>query len=213
MTPSAKDYEVLVKKWTETPDGKACIKETAKADTFNEQDCKKIAIQLRNEIIKAYLGEIRSSGKPKYYNMNTIDVKVLKPDKTGRPHLQIVFKGEGLWRYSFSAVGGDEENLYSDSSGYYTGAGVYDIIGLFTNGYYTDKHAYGTWIDPRTGREASWSDTYVMSTSYADDNPFVTHVIELFRRRYPFIEITYPELWGGTRKESGKWRRRPSKKS
>lgn len=216
MSISAQQYDGIIEKWAKSPQGKAHILQKTGTDTFDAADMKKIAFELRNAIVRAYLDEIKNQ-EAKYFDMDTVDVIVKPNDKKNRGHLQIVFRGEGLARTSLFAInqGSSSGERYSgkygkgkyEEEGYFTGRGVYDVIGLFTQGYDTDTKVYGNWIDPRTGIESDWTTGRIKNLQHRQGSDFVNRVVADFKKRYPFLEITYPELWGGTRKPVGNWKR------
>ena len=76
-----------------------------------------------------------------------------------------------------------------------TGSGVYDIVGLFTQGY-----------TPQSGKFAGgfWENAGVYSLSHSlggrrsiEHKTFVDNVIDSFKSRYAHIvvDVTYPTLW------------------
>lgn len=214
MSLSANDINAILKQYMESPAGQKHISKVVQKNLLTDAQMKAAAQDLRNRIIKAYLAEIRN-GQAKYFDMSTIDIKVMPARKNGKVPIQIVFKGEGLWRDSLLVTKqGDAEgnaylnrygHSYEGSNAYYTGRGVYDIIGLFTQGYDTVP-VYGNWVDPKTKREASWARGNIKSLSHREGSDFVRKAVEQFMKDYPYIEVTYPDLWGGTRKPSGQWR-------
>lgn len=214
MSLSANDINAILKQYMESPAGQKHISKVVQKNLLTDAQMKAAAQDLRNRIIRAYLAEIRN-GQAKYFDMSTIDIKVMPTRKNGKVSIQIVFKGEGLWRDSLFAVSQSRAadsgylNRFGSQSGrdqgYYTGRGVYDIIGLFTQGYDTVP-VYGNWVDPRTKREASWARGNIKSLSHREGSDFVRKAVEQFMKDYPYIDVTYPDLWGGTRKPSGQWR-------
>ena len=219
MALTANDFNKIVQDYMASPAGQKHVSKIVKKNLLTDAQMRAAAQDLRNRIIKAYLAEV-STGDAKYYDMSTIDIQVKTARKNGKVPIQIVFKGEGLWRDSLAATkqGSAEGSAYLNryghsyekSNAYYTGRGVYDIIGLFTQGYDTIP-VYGNWIDPRTKREASWARGNIKSLNHRQGSDFVRRAVEDFMRDYPYIEVTYPALWGGTRKPSGNWRTRPDK--
>lgn len=217
MALTSHDFNEIVKKYMASPAGQKQISRVVKKNLLSDAQMRVAAQDLRNRIVKAYLDEIGTS-EAKYFDMSTIDIQVRTAKKDGKIPIQVIFKGEGLWRDSLFVgnQGGAEGNAYlnhhglniGQDKGYYTGRGVYDIIGLFTQGYDT-RTVYGGWVDPRTKREANWARGNVKSLNYRSGSDFVRRMVEEFMKDYPYIEVTYPALWGGTRKPTGNWRRRP----
>lgn len=220
MALTANDFNKIVQDYMASPAGQKHVSKIVKKNLLTDEQMRIAAQDLRNRIIKAYLAEIKNSSA-KYYDMSSIDIRVKAARKNGKVPIQIVFKGEGLWRDSLFAVSQNkaEGNGYLNrfgasferDQGYYTGRGVYDIIGLFTQGYGPTKTVYGNWVDPRTKHEADWTRGSIKSLNHRQGSDFVRRAVEDFMRDYPYIEVTYPALWGGTRKPSGNWRTRPDK--
>lgn len=75
---------------------------------------------------------------------------------------------------------------------------VYDIVGLFTQGYTAENYAYGSWESAvaRTGPQFVRSHSLGTQPGLAP-NPFVDEVIDAFHAKYFGIikDIRYPTLW------------------
>lgn len=156
-----------------------------------------------------------------------------KAEKLGKVVFEIVFNGDALYRPSLYWDTGKEGERgryrgghlkssndagYSTRSGasahgsgshwqdgHFTGSGVYDIIGLFTNGWGDDTTptVYGTWLDPET--EEEWRN-HTKSRNRKSGNPFIKHAIRQFKLRHPYVEVEFPALWGGTLPPRGNWK-------
>lgn len=216
------------------------VKANYLSPNFNKREYAAIAEELKNAIIDAYLAQVKTPGMD-YFDRDAVQVIYKTAETTkrkdGKTVFEIVFSGNALYRPSLiwdTAVEGErgryvgggfyakEKDGYATRSGaeahgsgefwqlfHYTGPGVYDIIGLFTNGWgdETTPYVYGYWADPETGDEGR----RVRNLNHRKGSPFVKQVIRRFRLKYPFIEIEYPALWGGTLQPRGEWKHGPKK--
>ena len=114
---------------------------------------------------------------------------------------QITKSGHNLFGYEWATIKIDPESIARDRLHYIsdgqwisdTEPPVYDIVGLFTQGYTADRYAYGLWES---------NGEYVRSHSLNGQpglapNPFVDEVIDAFQIKYFGIikDIKYPSQW------------------
>lgn len=116
------------------------------------------------------------------------DINVESPLETadGCYSIKLNFSDEALKRKSL--WNGDSTH------GGYTGNGLYDIIGLFVNGYVTDRSAYGFWV----GHE---NNGRIKTPTYREPNDFISRAISMFEHKYAGkqVKVFYPSQWGGNR--------------
>lgn len=93
--------------------------------------------------------------------------------------VHITFPTESLFRPSLKRKDGKS-----------TGAGVYDIIGLFTKGwsYEKSKRPFGYWV----GNEGIG---IIGARNSKKGNPIISKTIDNFKSKYPNIVINYPNKW------------------
>lgn len=188
--------------------GKKEIEKQTKETLVDMPDAKmqSIAKELSDMIIDAYLEEVKHSGK--YFDRDTIRIGKPHVAAEGKTRVRITFDKKGLFRQSL-VVGGDGGPFYKnrgttqytfrscDGFDYYaTGKGVYDIIGLFTQGYEPTKPVYGYWWDNENNNETT---NWVHNKRSREGSNFVTRAVNAFKTKYPYIDVKYPALWGGTK--------------
>ena len=208
MSMTDRDFNNLLKDYiTKTPEGKNLVAQHGGFNPYTDAEMKMIAEELYTDIIRAYKAQVKTPGAD-YYDMKTI--KVGKPREliSGKTKLTITFYEKGLARRSLHAK--DENKASSASTShmyniknwgdtYFTGKGVYDILGLFTQGYAT-KQVYGEWWDNESDNgEAAYPGFNRASLSVRVGNDFIKQTVDNFKRKYPSIEVEYPRLWGGTK--------------
>lgn len=133
--------------------------------------------ELRGELCSAILRVIPS------FDVNAI--QVIPPVKSINDSytVKIVFPDEALQRKSLW-TGGNGKYMG------YTGEGVYDLIGLFSNGYTANGRVFGYWV----GHE---NNQCYGSKLHRKPNDFISDVINSFISRHPDIKVRYPHEWGG----------------
>ena len=134
--------------------------------------------ELRNDIVEAY--NQTTSVNARLMGVSKIYVGVPKIDKsTGSWVVDISFPDSLLSRDSLTGWRGSP-----------TGRGVYDIFGLFTQGYPRIKRVYGVWEGRNNGKPIS-------NKISRPPNSFISDTISSFEASHPGIKIDYPYLWGG----------------
>ena len=133
--------------------------------------------ELRGELCNAILRVIPS--------FDVSAIQVIPPAKSINDSytVKIVFPDEALQRKSLW-TGGDGKHMG------YTGEGVYDLIGLFTNGYTANRRVFGYWV-------GHGNDRYYGSKVHREPSSFISETIRNFTSRYPNIKVRYPQEWGG----------------
>lgn len=110
--------------------------------------------------------------------------------KTNNDTYMVIFPADALHRDSLfheTKKGGRK----------YLGAGVYDIIGLFTQGWSYDYTVYGVWKQPSRMLDKRGVSRRIRGRNNYEGNSFIANVIKDFQFRYPGLDITYPPEWGG----------------
>ena len=181
---SPDDINTLLNGYINSSEGKRAISQ-AKKDAFNGTSNTQTLLS-KTDIIKAgerlkqlLYAAILSSMNSKHFNINGIIVNSPTQDSDGICYLKVSFTDEALHR----------DSLLGEDSGY-TGEGVYDIVGLLTNGYDTDKQVYGYWEN---------QDKWVYSKKHLTAKPFITEAVDQFNIEYTHmgVQVTYPKEWGG----------------
>lgn len=174
-------------------------------EEYSTDKMKLIAQELSDMIVDAYLSEVKHTGK--YFDKSLIRIGVPSNTTKGKVRLRITFDKKALFRQSLVVgdgsygYGSPYKTKYPFTSingfDYYaTGEGVYDIVGLLTQGYST-KPVYGYWWDNKNNNEGSGHKIKNKRTRSGSD--FVTRAVNNFKLKYPNIDVVYPKLWGGTK--------------
>ena len=211
MAIRARDFENILSKWLQTPEGKQAVYEKANVSPYTEEQMRSMAQELADMIVDAYLSVVRHSDK--YFDRSTIRVGIPRSGKNGSTRLRVTFDRRGLSRRSYAASLEDVSNLDARLGGpltpyryrtsangldyYFTGKGVYDIIGLLTQGYGPVKTVYGYWWDNKNDNEGDLRSSINKRQRAGDD--FVSRAVAAFKQKYPGVEVEYPRLWGGTK--------------
>ncbi len=209
-------YTKMLKSYIASHEGRKRIdehiaKQTGRpADVFyTEEQMRSIATELRDMVIAAYKKEVRTKGAD-YFDVSEVHIGTpLKPrTKDGKVRLRVIFSSKALSRRSLhsrtpsKAENHERQYVYSPKNwgnDYFTGRGVYDIFGLFTQGY-DAKPVYGEWWDNETDAgEANYKGFRGRSLPHRAGSDFITKTIRKFNAKYPSIEVEYPRLWGGTK--------------
>ena len=192
MSYSASSFTKMCENYIKTPEGQKLVAQRKKdiingkissvgTGVVSKTEMKRIANDLRNIVYR----EIRAAGIVSYDIANIV---VQPPCETsdGKYKVELIFPGNALKRKS----------LWNGSSKYggYTGNGVYDIIGLFVNGVYTNKKVWGYWA----GHDNP--DGGIGSATFREPNDLISRAVDIFLYKYADkgVSVTYPSLWGGT---------------
>lgn len=217
MGISANDFNAMLGKYLASADGKKFLQENVNINPYTEEEMRRIAEELYTAIVEAYKAEVATRGAD-YFDMSTIHVGKPHPARKGKTRLRVIFDSRGLRRRSLHVAHENEverraryepmigryyrvESKKTDygADAYFTGKGVYDIFGLFTQGYTNAKPVYGYWWDNKTDAGESSFGGYMRSKTNRQGSDFIKQTIEAFKRKYPSIEVEYPRLWGGTK--------------
>ena len=211
MGISANDFNAMLGKYLASAEGKKFLQENVNINPYTEEEMRRIAEELYTAIVEAYKAQVKTEGAD-YFDMSTISVGKATPAAKGKTRLRIIFNKKGLSRRSLHRRDDDgagsgpyseriyynrKKTQYDDWS--FTGKGVYDIFGLFTQGYST-KPVYGEWWDNQSDAgETSYPGFTGRSLPKRQGSDFIKQTIDAFKRKYPSIEVEYPRLWGGTK--------------
>lgn len=191
MPYEADDYLSLIYEYIKTDAGqkeieKSGAKQISKAMAYDRTTMKKIAFDLKNDIIAAFLAMV----KDPHAVFNYGDVKVTPTrDVDGIWTISIIFGDKALWRPS----------LFNPHTWTQTGKGVQDIFELFTHGVNYPSYVYGIWMrEDGTGQMTdAGSEGIVRSCRKRAANNFINKVMERYRGLYPGISFKWPTEWGG----------------
>jgi len=170
----------LIKNWMESSSGKAELKKRGITSTgYSLAGMKKIGDELSAMLCKAIIDVgIKSFAS----NLVYVENPTSTDDSTYIVHIN--FPDDILKRKSLWTGGGGRYMGYSGDS-------VYDIVGLWTQGWNASHYAYGYWVNHD-------NNGYIRSKKYRAPNSFISKTIAQFNAKYPEINILYPSLWGGT---------------
>lgn len=174
-----------LKEFVETDQGKKLLRDKGLYSGVTKDEAKEAVIALKQMIIDSTIGLCKSSK----LLLDEYDIKInpTRKQKDGRYKITLTIDKESLQR----------ESLLTKSpwnGGKPIGTGVYDIIGLFTQGYKANKYVYGWWDS---------ESSYVRSHSLVNGSPglkanaFIDKAIAGFKAKYPKykMDITYPSRW------------------
>lgn len=166
-------------------EGKKFLRDKGIYAGVTKEEAKEAANVLKKMIIESTVGVCKSSKA--LLDEYSIKINPVREQKDGRYKITLTVNGEDLRRDSLltkSPWNGGEP----------IGTGVYDIIGLFTQGYKARKYVYGWWDS---------ESAYVRSHSLVNGNPglksnnFIDRAIIGFKNTYPKykMDISYPSRW------------------
>ena len=140
-----------------------------------------LAKELWEDIAQAYADTVPSSTGSDF---TLSDISISTPTDTADGVLvRIEVNEDALHRYSLLRN--------PDVQDEYTGSGVYDILGLLTQGYHT-KTVVGCWAN----RQGVAKNTgYILSLKDRDPNPFVKDAVDAFTAKHAGVGVKLPALW------------------
>ena len=192
------DIDRIIKEYCISPAGQRALKEQGVEDLqlYNETEMVQLANELRDDIINAYLGVVKSPDK--YFDIKTTRISEPRVMSNKVWKVNISFSGKGLSRRSLAVMYDTNGKAYNtDVAGGsigFTGKGVYDIFGLFTQGYST-KRVFGEWWDNQS--DLGTLGIFIGSMAVRHANSFISDTIHRFEAQHPYVEVNYPKLWGG----------------
>ena len=155
---------------------------------ISKERMREIAQDLIDQLYKAGREVTKTSGHSLFregtFGGGTFRVQVYQ----SKGMVRILCDGEDLKRPSLSKVSGKGQKIMG-----YTGDGVYDIVGLFTQGYRASRFTYGLWES--AGRMTA---THSLGGSPGlKPNAFIDDVMEAFKAKYAgeVTDVIYPSLW------------------
>lgn len=165
--------------------GKKFLRKKGVCAGVTKEEAKEAAKVLKRMIIDASMGVCKSSKM--LLDDYSIKVNPIREQKDGRYKITLTVNKEDLTRESLL-------DKAPWNGGKPISSGVYDIVGLFTQGYKANKYVYGWWDS---------ESSYVRSHSLANGVPglkpnnFIDKAIAGFKATYPKykMEITYPSRW------------------
>lgn len=188
MAYTANDYQKLVEDFMKSPEGRKFLKEQKNVNVgYTDAEMKKIAENLKRDIIAAFLLVVKEPGAQFEDNLVSVHFTDLGIGPQ-RKAVRILFHDRALSRYS----------LWDYKRNSAPREGVFDIIGLFTQGYSANNYAYGSWIRHDGDDFVEDDSSYIRSLKSRMANDFINKVIGKYKVLYPDIEIKYPRRWGGT---------------
>ena len=224
MELTARDIMQMLREYSRTPEGKKQIEAHGygSGDNTDTAWLRELAEELRNDINNAFK-RVTTSHAQLTSNLNDIKISTRVKGKNG-VIFTLTFPPYVLGRLSLEVernINGRIEYAYTGSNYYHKHAaefsglddryGVYDIIGLFTNGYNIESAVLpkGHWVyadsEGNFMGEAliSSSNTKVQARRSREPNDFVKITINNFiqrhRNEFPNLQVEYPVEWGGTK--------------
>lgn len=201
MAYTANDYQKMIEDFIKTPEGRKLLKEQHGVNVgYSKIEMKQIAERLKKDIITCFAmltRDPRSAIMNPAWNHVIIKEETKQSDKNkGINVLKIKFKPEALSRYSLWNWHNEGEMNSGPTMG------VYDIIGLFTNGYGPIPNTYGDWMmRESTGGFTEANERpdggFIISKNGRQGDDFINQVINDYKKEYPDIEFIWPKEWGG----------------
>ena len=202
MAYNAMDYQKMVEDFVKTPEGRKYLKEQHEVNVgYSKIEIKAIAERLKKDIITCFGmltdDPISAIQNPAWNHVVIVEANKKADLNKGLNTLRIKFKPESLMRYSLWNWH-DDNKMHAGPQ-----MGVYDIIGLFTQGYSASAFAYGDWMM----RESSGGFTeanerpdggFIKSKITRSGDDFINQIMRDYQAAYPDIEFRWPSLWGGT---------------
>ena len=195
MAYTANDYQKLIENFMKSPEGRKFLNEQKNINVgYTEAEMKKIAENLKKDIVAAFLLVVREPNATFDESEISVHFTEISGLSSSKKAIRIIFHDKALSRYS----------LWNYSRGGSPNKGIYDIIGLFTQGYSARSYAYGSWV--RSDGDDFYEDDngYIRSQKERAANDFINKVIGKYKVLYPDIEIKYPRRWGGTEPDNYK---------
>lgn len=192
MAYTANDYQRLVEQYMNSPEGRKFLKEQKNINVgYTEIEMKRIAENLKRDIITAFLYVVKEPNAVFEDDLVSIHFTNIPGINRNQKVVRILFHDRAISRYSLFDYKHQDAPIEGEN-------GVYDIIGLFTQGYSAKNYAYGSWVH-HDGEDFSEDDNgFIRSQRERTANDFVNKVIGKYMALYPDLEIKYPRRWGGT---------------
>lgn len=188
MAYNAMDYQRMVEEYVNSPQGRKFLKEQQGLNIgYTSEQMRIIGECLQRDIIQAFLALVKDPKAPAAFDSNSLEVHVNPPTTKGMARVTVLFRHDVLKRPSLYRIG-EEERF-----------GVYDIIGLFTQGYFAMSYAYGIWGHYINGAIQDDSTRSIRSRAELAPNSFVNQIMHKYQRRYPDVVFEWPKEWGGNK--------------
>lgn len=168
-----------------TTEGKEVLRKHGVYSGVSKDEVKAIANDLKNMLVQYSTGVCKSCNSL----LDSDSIRVNRPteQKDGRYKITLTINKDDLKRDSLL-------NKAPWNGGKPIGTGVYDIVGLYTQGYTAKKYAYGWWDS-----ESTFIRTHSLINGVPGLKPhdFIDRAINDFRTKYANykMDITYPSLW------------------
>lgn len=221
MELTARDIMMLLQEYANSPEGKKQIEENGYgSDARVDSDTLKLmADDLRRRLNRAFMS-VNRTHDPITENINDIKISTRVTGRRGVV-CTIMFPPLAIGRWSLEVGGRNGKKVAYTGEKYHNAHaaefeglderyGVYDIVGLFTNGY-TIRSAVlpkGNWVQANMGEywgEANTHGRWVKTQAlrHREPNDFVKVTIDRFiadyRGTFPNLQVEYPKEWGGTK--------------
>lgn len=157
----------------------------------SKEEAKKIAKELRDEIRDRFLAaqtypyvvdRVVPTGSGAYVRVNVVK------EKNNEYVVKIIYPPKFLRRVS----------LVNRKTNKPVSTPLQDVFAMFTQGYKTEKRAYGCWMNETIGGEKSIRgfSTVIATPQVWDPNSFISDTIEKYKKQYPsIIKVHYPDEW------------------
>lgn len=184
------DFQSMISAWAKDSSNISYLKSQGAFYLYTPEEMQSIAENLKNDIINGFLSVVREPGA-RFRGESSVSVDIISDHE-----VSISFPSEALRRESMIAIGGSE-GVWQGINGKRnragegrTGKGVYDIIGLFSNGYSTGNQVIGEWY------ASNGTDYRMRSLTSRSGSAFVPDIVASYESRYKGLTITYPKNWG-----------------
>lgn len=212
----------ILREFVKTPEGQQLLEANGfgGGDPYDLDHMRALAMELRRDIDEAFANETSSHHKLTE-NFSSAEVIKISYKTTGKygVTLTLTYPDFVLGRLSIAKTYGDWDDpssyfgrtYHQSHVGLYGGLderfGVYDILGLFTQGYtLKGVQPKGSWVSAETYTVGSdfgitevsshaWARTYLSGSSFIADT--IDAFIEKHVKEYPGLMVNFPAEWGG----------------
>lgn len=190
MGYTAKDYQRLIEKYIDSSEGrKFLMSKKIPTPSYVYARGEQIARDLKKDLIEGFLAIVNEPGATFNENAVSIIPRYEKTYGTNSYTIRILFTDEALQRPRLTRLREDQE-----PSGK---IGVYDIFGLFTNGYVASNYAYGFWNEIDSTQALAEKSGPIRSRRVLMGNDFINHIMHSYQITYPDVIFQWPKEWGG----------------
>lgn len=166
--------------------GKKCLKKNGIRNGVTKQDAKRITKSLYTRLVSSSM-KITKANTSLFPSQILVQFSEPQSGKDGSYSVYINFDAGSFYR----------ESLVSTKTGTFIGVGAYDIVGLFTQGYISNKYVRGLWRATGnivTSHSISKGHPGLKANNFVDKT--IDDFIKTYEKKYKIkIRVTYPSRW------------------